>query len=76
MVPPNSFIRDKKGVLKFEGQIDEVNLEVMITPHADKRFKVQAKGKGADLTGTTNPVQVRLIIGNDEGVVSVTAELE
>jgi DDE family transposase len=32
-------------------------------------------GKGRELTGTTNPVQVMLIIGGDSGATSVTAHI-
>ncbi|MGH8500571.1 MAG: hypothetical protein ACRERV_17420, partial [Methylococcales bacterium] len=39
-------------------------------------FLFMAKAKGADLTGTMNPVPVTLTIGNDTGSTAVTAKIE
>jgi hypothetical protein len=35
----------------------------------------EAEGKGADFTGTVNPVAVQLTIGDDAGFTTVNAEL-
>jgi hypothetical protein len=75
MIPPGSFRQDKKGVLKFEGQVDGVELEMVITPYTGNRFDFKSEGTGADLTGTANPVEVKLVVGDDAGMVSVIAEL-
>jgi hypothetical protein len=39
------------------------------------RYEFHAKGQGASLTGTTNPVTVALTIGDDSGATSVTAKI-
>jgi hypothetical protein len=40
-----------------------------------RRYTFDAGAKGANLTGTTNPVQVMLTIGGDSGATSVTAHI-
>jgi hypothetical protein len=59
----------------FEGAINGVRLEAVLRPLTlgnDYEFKVE--GKGADLTGTANPVTVGLTIGNDSGNKTITAK--
>ncbi|MGC2224858.1 MAG: hypothetical protein WA624_22100 [Methylocella sp.] len=46
-----------------------------ITPTGTLRYTFDAGAKGANLTGTANPVQVMLTIGGDSGATSVTAEI-
>ena len=58
----------------FEGVIDGVKLEAKITDLGGGSFEFKAEGKRADLTGTVNPVEVGLIIGDDSGSTTVTAE--
>ncbi len=60
----------------FEGVIDGVDLEVKITDLGNASFEFKAEGTGANLTGTANPVNVKLTIGNDGGSATVTAEFE
>lgn len=75
-IPPGAFKQDKKGRFEFEGIIDGVELEVAIRPLGGGSFEFKAEGKGADLTGTVNPVEITLTIGNDTGTVSVTAKID
>jgi hypothetical protein len=75
-IPAGSFQQDKKGQFAFKGTINEVSLEVQITPLNSNAFAFNAKGKDADLTGTVNPMTVGLTIGDDTGSVSVTAEFK
>ncbi len=66
----------KPAEFRFEGVIDGVALEVKIADLGVGMFEFKAEGTGADLTGTVNPVTVKLIIGDDGGSASVTAEFE
>ena len=56
-----------------EGMIDGGDLEAKITDLGGGSFEFKAEGEGADLTGTANPVTVKLKIGDDEGSTTVTA---
>jgi hypothetical protein len=76
VIPDGSFIQDKKGRYKFEGVIDGVRLEIVITSLRGNQFEFKAEGKGADLTGTVNPVTVQITIGDDAGLITVNAELD
>ncbi|MBI4489344.1 MAG: SBBP repeat-containing protein, partial [Deltaproteobacteria bacterium] len=60
----------------FEGVIDGVELEAKITDLGGGSFEFKAEGQGADLTGTVNPVDVALTIGDDSGSTTVEAEFE
>jgi hypothetical protein len=51
-------------------------LEVKIRQRGGGRFEFRVEGEGADLTGTVNPVIVRIAIGNDGGSTAVTAEFD
>jgi hypothetical protein len=57
----------------FAGGLGGVELEARITPTGTLRYTFDAGAKGANLTGTTNPVPVTLTIGGDSGATSVTA---
>jgi hypothetical protein len=76
IIPAGSFEQEDDGTFKFEGFIGGVKLEVKIIPVGDNSFSFKAEGQGTDLTGIVNPVEVTLIIGDDTGAVSVTAELK
>jgi len=74
VIPAGSFTLHK-GRFTFEGVINGVGLEAVLrslTLGNDYEFKVE--GKGADLTGTANPVTVGLTIGDDSGSTTVTAK--
>jgi hypothetical protein len=74
-IPAGRFKKDTKGRFKFEGVIDGVALEAVIRPLYGGRFEFKAEGKGANLPGMTNPVEVTLTIGNDGGnTISVKAK--
>jgi hypothetical protein len=75
-IPAGSFTQ-KKGRFTFEGVIDGVKLEAVLRSLIlgnDYEFKVE--GKGADLTGTENPVTVGLTIGDDSGSKTIRAKIE
>jgi hypothetical protein len=63
------------GFFSFHGVIDGVELGARITPTGTLRYTFDAGAKGANLTGTTNPVQVMLTIGGDSGATSITAHI-
>jgi 6-phosphogluconolactonase len=69
-IPAGSFRVGWRG-FEFEGFINGVKLEVVIHHVQGKRFLFTAKGEGANLTGTVNPVTVKLTIGDDEGSTMV-----
>ncbi len=73
--PPGSFTLDEDG-FSFEGAINGVCLELEIRPLTSTTFALEVDGEDADLTGTVNPVTVKLTIGNDIGEVTVTAEFD
>ena len=75
-IPAASF-KQKKGRFTFEGVIDGVKLEAVLRSLIlgnDYEFTVE--GKGADLTGTENPVTVGLTIGDDSGSKTITAKIK
>lgn len=76
VISDGSFIQDKKGRYKFEGVIDGVRLEIVITSLGRNQFEFKVEGKGADFTETVNPVAVHITIGDDAGLITVNAELD
>jgi probable HAF family extracellular repeat protein len=78
-IPPGSFKKhegeNEGGVFTFHGVIDGVRLEALIKRTGTLRYAFFAEAKGADLTGTKNPVQVSLTIGGDSGTTSVNAAI-
>jgi hypothetical protein len=75
-IPPGSFKGTGFGPFTFRGVIDGAALKVTIKPTATKRFALEAEASDAKLTGTKNPVTVRVSIGNNSGTTSVKAEIE
>ncbi len=71
--PAGSFELDDD---EFEGVIDGVKLEFEIEALGGNSFEFEVEGEDADLTGTVNPVEVRLTIGDDTGTTFVTADIE
>jgi hypothetical protein len=74
-IPAGSFREGWRG-FEFEGFINGVKLEVVIHHVRGNRFLFTAKGEGANLTGTVNPVTVGLTIGDDGGSKAVTADFD
>ena len=62
-----------QGFFIFAGVINGVALQAAIEHTGTLRYAFQAKAVRASFTGTTNPVPVRLTIGNDTGTTSVKA---
>ncbi len=74
-IPPGSFKEHEDGLFIFHGVIDGVRLEALIKRTGTLRYAFHAEAMGANLAGTKNPVYVTLIIGDDSGATSVTAEI-
>ena len=80
-IPPGSFKKQKDGSFTFEGAIHGVGLGALIKRTGTLRYLFEAKGLGANLTGTVNTVYVTLAIGggsysnSNSGATSVTAEI-
>ena len=72
-IPAGQFRRRYIGTYTFAGKINDVWIEALIAPLGNKRFGFQAGVYGANPSGTSNPVNVKLIIGNDQGSVSGNA---
>ncbi|MGB6177615.1 MAG: hypothetical protein WBF43_15075 [Methylocella sp.] len=74
-IPPGSFKKHEGGFFTFHGVIGGVRLEAQIKRTGTLRYALDAEAKGANLAGTTNPVQVSLTIGGGSGTTSVTADI-
>ena len=72
-IPPGSFKGSGFGPFAFHGVINGAHLKVVITPTGAKRYALVAAAQNAGLTGTVNPVTVRVSIGVDSGTTSVKA---
>ena len=64
---PNSFVEKTVGKFKFKGTINGADVKMEIEELDFNTFNFIIKAKGIDLTGICNSVDVKLIIGNDEG---------
>jgi hypothetical protein len=58
---------------KYSGPLTYLN--ALIKPTGTLRYAFHAAATGASLTGTKNPVQVTLTIGDDRGLTSVAARI-
>jgi hypothetical protein len=75
-IPPRSFVTQKQGYA-FQGVVNGVSLQVLIkSGGAPGSYTFLAEGKGANLTGTTDPVTVTLSIGNNTGTTQIDAEFQ
>ncbi len=75
-IAPGSFKRRWDRSYTFEGLISSARLEARIELRGGFRYAFHAEAKGANLSGTTNPVQVSLGIGDDAGLTSVKAHFD
>ena len=58
----------------FSGVVGTTDLDVDISQQPDGTFRFKATGRGADLTGITNPAPFSLRIGNDAGATVILLE--
>jgi len=67
-IPAGSFSLDKQGRFEFHGVVDGAALDLSILPREKENgFEYKARGRHANLWGTSEPVTVRLIVGDDGG---------
>lgn len=80
VIPANTLIEEKPGEykFKFKGIIDGIEVDLKIKEIDTDTFEFKVKAKGFDLTGTTNLVNVKLLVGDDIGTADVrlTGELK
>jgi hypothetical protein len=62
--------------IEFEGEINDVKLDVVFLNVGTNHFFFTARGERANLAGTVNPVTVGLTIGNDQGSTMVKADID
>lgn len=73
IIPPGSF-KAIGSSFYFSGTVlGGTRLEIGIVPTGAKRYDFAALAQEANLTGTANPVNVTLTIGDNTGAVSVNA---
>ena len=72
-IPARSF-KLVNGDFVFKGRINGVKLYAQIHLIKGKRYELFTYANCASLTGTSNPVRVALVIGDDSGGATVTAK--
>lgn len=75
-IPAGSFRKREDRSYAYEGVIDGVWIKAKIEQTGSLRYAFHAEVKGANLSGTTNPVQVSLGIGDDAGLTTVRAHFD
>ncbi len=72
-IPPGSFVEHPAGTgrFRFIGPINGAYVRMKIRWIDDNTFHFRIMVNGVDLTGTANPVLVRLVVGDDIGQSSV-----
>jgi DNA-binding beta-propeller fold protein YncE len=78
-IPSGSFEQNHNERFTFQGVINDLSLQVQITPLGNNIFTFKAEtfkseDRGVDLTDLSNPVDVVLTIGKDSGSTAVTAK--
>jgi YVTN family beta-propeller protein len=79
IIPPNAFkavVREGGTDYLFRGMIGGVDLKVLIEPEEAGQYELHAAARGADLTGTKDPVPVTLGIGDDSVATTVKADID
>jgi hypothetical protein len=72
-IPAGSFRADGHGGDHFTGTAGALSLDVYIGPKRAGELLIAVSGSG-NLSGITNPVSVRLVIGDDFGTTTAIAE--
>ena len=73
-IPAGSFQKNPGG-WAFQGTVNGVRLDALISPLSAGQFQVQASGSGANMAGTLNPVTVKVTIGNYAGIAAIKAQI-
>jgi len=72
-IPAGSFIADFPKYT-FKGTIEGIDVKMVIEEIALDTFKFRIKAEGVDLTNSTNPLDIVLIIGNHGSRTKITLE--
>lgn len=75
-IPAGSFRKNKNGHYSFEGSINGVHVEFSIAAAGGSSFTFHVEADGANLSGTSNPIPLELLIGTSGGTTLVTAETD
>jgi len=80
-IPAGSFHAIREGKSRrvrfaFQGTIRGVALKADITRVSEDVFGIKVHAKGVDLTGTTNPVPVEIVIDDDRATDAVIAKIK
>jgi YVTN family beta-propeller protein len=74
-IPAGSFVKRKRGYV-FRGIINGVLLHLLVQRRTTAgSYRLLAGGRGANLSGTTNPVAVTLSIGDNIGMAHIEATI-
>jgi 6-phosphogluconolactonase len=75
-LPAGSFRERGRHQFEYEGRINDVEVRIHIYETKGKDHLFTAEAKGNILKGIKNPVAVGLTIGDDEGSVTVKADID
>jgi len=70
-IPAGSFTEEDYGKFRFKGTIDGAHVKMEIKEVYGETFRFKIKAKWVDLTGTPNPQDWGLAIGNDSGTATI-----
>ena len=73
-IPAGSFTEKGYGKFRFKGTINDAVVRMEIKQKADDKIKFKVEAKWVDLTGTANPIDIGLAIGDDLGKATVDLE--
>jgi hypothetical protein len=74
-IPPGSFHQQKTGNWVFEGPVGSVSAEARISSPAAGTYELQFEATNLDTSAISNPVTVKLTLGNSFGSASVNADI-
>lgn len=75
VIPAGSFRKSKSGTYMFAGVINGVSLEFTIASAGSRSFGFHIEAAKANLAGTTNPVSLELLIGDNGGTTQINADI-
>jgi hypothetical protein len=75
-LPAGSFKAGRSGEFSFKGTINKVKMIAAIRPSRGGAYEFEIQTESASLKGFSNPVALRLTIGDDGGNAVVKAKIE
>jgi hypothetical protein len=76
LVPASSVTETKKGRFVYQGTIHGSPLQFRIAPTATNTYSFQVDASNASISLMTNPVPVKLVIGNNVGTAQINAQFQ